>query len=149
MSIRNKKEFLSGLLLVGFGLSALLIALNYRMGTAFRMGPGYFPVMLASLLILIGLIVGASALKPGEVKIPRVAWRPLIMVSGAVALFGLMLKGGGLLIATFVMVVVSRLARSDYTWLETILLGVAISVISAVVFYFGLRIQMPLLPTLG
>lgn len=149
MVVRNKKEFLSGLMLVGFGLSALLVAMNYRMGTAFRMGPGYFPVMLASLLILIGLIVGGSAFRPSEVKMPKVAWRPLIMISGAVVLFGVILKGGGLLLATFLLVVVSRLARSDYSWLETLLLGMAISVLFSVIFYFGLRIQMPLLPTWG
>ncbi len=147
MQIRNKKELLSGLLLVGFGLTALLIAHNYKMGTAFRMGSGYFPVLLSSLLIVIGVIVTALAFKSGEVKPPKVAWRPLIMISAAVALFGLILKGAGLLLATFVMVVVSRLARPDYSWKETLVLSVLLSVFFAVVFYFGLRIQMPLLPT--
>jgi putative tricarboxylic transport membrane protein len=69
------------------------------------------------------------------------------MVSVAVALFGLILKGAGLLLGTFAMVVVSRLARPGYSWVETIVLGVALSVLCTAVFYFGLRIQMPLLPT--
>lgn len=145
--IGNKKDFLSGLVLVGFGLVALLIARNYRMGTAFRMGSGYFPVLLSSLLIVIGMTVTALAFKSGEVKLPKVAWRPLIMVSAAVALFGLILKGAGLLLATFAMVVVSRLARPGYSWKETLVLSVLLSVFFAVVFYFALRIQMPLLPT--
>ena len=147
MQIRDKTNFLAGLLLVGFGSGALLIARTYTMGTAFRMGSGYFPAMLASLLILIGVIVAATALRSGEVKLPKVAWRPLIMVSAAVALFGLILKGTGLLLATFAMVVVSRLARPGYSWIETIVLGVALSVLCTAVFYFGLRIQIPLLPT--
>jgi len=69
------------------------------------------------------------------------------MVSAAVALFGLILKGAGLLLATFAMVVVSRLARPGYPWIETVVLGVALSVLFAAIFYFGLRIQMSLLPT--
>src|SRR5512139_1612620 len=137
MQIRDKRNFLAGLLLVGFGLGALLIARTYKMGTAFRMGSGYFPVMLASLLIVIGMIVACLAFRSGEVKLPKVAWRPLIMVSAAVALFGLILKGAGLLLATFAMVVVSRLARPGYPWIETVVLGVALSVLFAAIFYFG------------
>ena len=146
MQIRDKTNFLAGLLLVGFGSGALLIARTYTMGTAFRMGSGYFPAMLASLLILIGVIVAATALRSGEVKLPKVAWRPLIMISAAVALFGLILKGAGLLLATFAMVIVSRLARPGYPWKETVVLSVALSVLYATIFYFALKIQMPLLP---
>ena len=146
MQVRDKRNFLAGLLLVGFGLGALLIARTYTMGTAFRMGSGYFPVMLASLLIVIGIIVSCLAFRSGEVKLPRVAWRPLIIVSAAVALFGLILDGAGLLLSTFAMVIVSRLARSGYSWVESVVLGVALSVLCSVVFYYGLNIQMPLLP---
>ena len=147
MQIRDKRNFLAGLLLVGFGSGALLIARTYSMGTAFRMGSGYFPAMLASLLILIGVIVAALALRSGEVKLPKVAWRPLIMISAAVALFGLIINSAGLLLGTFAMVVVSRLARPGYSWIETVVLAVALSVLFTAIFYFGLRIQMPLLPT--
>jgi len=147
VQIRDKRNFLAGLLLIGFGLGALLIARTYKMGTAFRMGPGYFPSMLASLLIVIGMIVSYLAFRSGEAKLPKVAWRPLFMVSAAVALFGLMINGAGLLLGTFVMVVVSRLARPGYPWIETVILGVALSVLSGVLFYYGLSIQMPLLPT--
>ena len=149
MRIRDKREFLSGLVLVGFGLAALLIARNYRMGTAFRMGSGYFPVLLSSLLIVIGIIIAALAFKSDEVKLPKIACRQLIMVSAAVALFGLIIKGAGLLLATFAMVIVTRLARPGYSWIETLVLSAAISVLCAAIFYFGLRIQMPLLPAWG
>jgi len=136
-------------LLVGFGLGALLIARTYKMGTAFRMGSGYFPVLLSSLLIVIGILVAALGVKSGDVKLPKMAWRQLIMISAAVAVFGLILKGAGLLLSTFVMVVVSRLARPGYSWAETLVLGVAISAFCSAIFYFGLKIQMPLLPSWG
>jgi hypothetical protein len=147
VQLRDKKDFLAGLLLVGFGLGALLISRTYTMGTAFRMGSGYFPVMLSSLLIVIGIIVVCLAFRSGEVKLPKIAWRPLIMVSAAVALFALIINGAGLLLGTFAMVIVSRLARSGYPWVETVVLGVALSMLCSAVFYYGLSIQMPLLPT--
>jgi len=147
VQVRDKKNFLAGLLLVGFGSGALSIARNYTLGTAFRIGSGYFPVLLASLLIVIGMIVACLAFRSGEARLPRVAWRPLLMVSAAVALFGLIIHGAGLLLATFAMVIVSRLARPGYPWIETVVLGVALSVFFSVIFYYGLTIQMPLLPT--
>ena len=134
-------------MLVGFGLGALLLARTYSIGTAFRMGAGYFPAMLASMLIVIGVVVACLAIKSGEAKLPRVAWRPLFMVSAAVVLFGLIIHGAGLLLGTFAMVLVSRLARQGYPWIETIVLSVVLSVACGVVFYYGLKIQMPLLPT--
>jgi hypothetical protein len=134
-------------MLVGFGLAALLIARNYKMGTAFRMGPGYFPVVLAILLIVIGIIVAGLALRSDEVTLPKLAWRPLLIVTGATVLFGLFINGAGMVLTTLGLVIASRLARSGYPWLETAILAAGLSAICAGVFYFGLRIQMPLLPT--
>ncbi len=148
MRIRNKQDFISGLMLFCIGLAVLLIASNYRMGTAFRMGPGYFPVALSILLIVLGLITAGIALKSGnEVPSPKLAWRPLFVLSGAVVVFGLFINSAGLLLMTFVMTVVSRFSRPGYPWMETAVLGAVLSVACAAVFYFALNIQMPLLPT--
>jgi putative tricarboxylic transport membrane protein len=133
-------------MLAGLGLGALLICRNYRMGTAFRMGPGYFPVVLSSLLIVVGIIIAGSAFRGNEVRFTKFSWRPLIVVSVAVIFFGLILKGAGLALTTLVMVVASRVARPGYPWIETVILGVVISALCAGIFYFGLGIQMPLLP---
>ena len=145
--IGNKRDFLSGLMLVGFGLAGLLIARNYRMGTALRMGPGYFPVVLSGLLIVIGIIVAGLALKSDEVTSPKFALRPLLIVTGATVLFGVFINGAGMVLTTLGLVVASRFARPGYPWLETAILAVGLSALCAAVFYFGIRIQMPLLPT--
>ena len=147
MRIQDKKEFLAGLTLVGFGLAALLIARNYRMGTAFRMGPGYFPVMLSILLMGIGTLVAGLALRSGSVTLPKLAWRPTLIVTAAIVLFGLLINGTGLLLTTLILVGASRLARPGYAWVETAILSAVLAAICAAVFSFGLKIQMPLLPT--
>jgi hypothetical protein len=96
MRIRNTKDFLAGLMLSGIGFAALWIASDYRMGTAFRMGPGYFPVILSILLIVLGIITAVIALRSGEeVASPKLAWRPLFIVSIAVVLFGLFINNTG------------------------------------------------------
>ena len=39
----NNKRFLCGLMFIGIGAVAIYIAQDYPMGSALRMGPGYFP----------------------------------------------------------------------------------------------------------
>ena len=46
MNIKSQKDFFSGLLFTVVGLTFAWGATKYNMGTAARMGPGYFPMML-------------------------------------------------------------------------------------------------------
>lgn len=148
-SIGDKQEFFSGVTLIGFGVAGLAIARSYPMGTAFRMGPGYFPMVLSGLLVVIGLVVALVALGSGQATQPRIAWRPLLVVTAATVLFGLLIDRAGLLLATLAMTVASRVARPGYSWRETLFLAAGLAAICAAVFYFGLKVQMPLLPTWG
>ena len=64
--VRNEKDFWTGLIYIVFGAAIMRIALDYPFGTAGRMGPGYFPRVLAGVQILLGLIaVGRSFVVPG------------------------------------------------------------------------------------
>ncbi len=58
MQIKNGKDFWAGLMFLAVGLGFMTVAMkNYNMGTAVRMGPAYFPVMLGGLQALLGAIV--------------------------------------------------------------------------------------------
>jgi len=54
MKIVNGKDFWAGLMFTGFGLAFMLVAQNYNMGTAVRMGPAYFPTVLGGMLAVLG-----------------------------------------------------------------------------------------------
>ena len=63
MQIKSPKDFWAGVMFMGFGLFAVVWSLtHYQMGTAVRMGPGYFPVMLGGLLAVLGAAVFAESL---------------------------------------------------------------------------------------
>jgi hypothetical protein len=58
VKIKNPKDFWAGVMFVGTGAFFLVWAVaNYQMGTAVRMGPAYFPVLLGALLAVLGAIV--------------------------------------------------------------------------------------------
>ena len=56
------KDFLAGVMFIGFGLLALYLGRHLAMGTTVRMGPGYVPHMLAYIMMGLGLIVSVVAL---------------------------------------------------------------------------------------
>ena len=57
MQIRSQKDFASGLMFVIVGVIFASIATTYNMGTAAKMGPGYFPFWLGVLMAIIGAII--------------------------------------------------------------------------------------------
>ena len=57
MQIKNGKDFWAGLMYLAFGAAFMLVARNYAMGSALRMGPAYFPTVLGGILVALGVVV--------------------------------------------------------------------------------------------
>src|SRR5512133_3393077 len=101
MPLRAKgpRDVLAGLLYIAFGGLMFGGALRYRVGTVGDMGPGYFPRVLALMVILLGLVsLVRGFLVRGE-SIEGVAWKSLALVLGSCALFGFLLERAGLALA--------------------------------------------------
>src|SRR5918999_5843240 len=86
--LHNNKDFLAGLLLLAIGAGGLYMALDYPFGSALRMGPGYFPRVLAGILMAFGVFVLIrSILKVEKVK-GRWGWKPLAFITVSLVAFG-------------------------------------------------------------
>ena len=59
------RSILAGAVFVALGLIFAIASLRLDLGTAFRMGPGYFPLVLAGLLTVIGIAVIVIAIVMG------------------------------------------------------------------------------------
>ena len=68
--IKAPKDFWSGVVFMTFGAIALAVSSGYRMGTAARMGPGYFPRVLGMLLIVLGAIIALRATRTKGGPVP-------------------------------------------------------------------------------
>jgi hypothetical protein len=149
MKIVRQKDFASGLLYIVLGIAFATVSYGYRMGTASRMGPGYFPFWLGVLMAVIGAMVllGSirSATKPETME--RWALRPLFIILGSVVIFGLLLETLGLVLSLIVLVVGSSLASHEFTWRATLINALVLVVFSLVVFVYALSLQFPVWPT--
>ncbi|MEO8304995.1 MAG: tripartite tricarboxylate transporter TctB family protein [Betaproteobacteria bacterium] len=144
--IRHPKDFVAGLLFVATGAAAILIAANYPLGTAARMGPGYFPRILGILLILLGSALSLRGLRLQGSPLPGWRWRPIIIVLGSVVLFGLVVNIVGLAISTVGLIILSSAASSEFRPKEAIIAGFALAILSVAVFVMALKLQLPIWP---
>ena len=148
MQIRSQKDFASGLMFVIVGVIFASIATTYNMGTAEKMGPGYFPFWLGVLMAIIGAIITMQSMKSkGEKdKIPKWDWPSVLWVTGSVVLFGLMLKPMGLIASLTFLVIISAMASHEFHWKGTVVNAVILNVIAYVAFVWGLNLQFQVLP---
>lgn len=146
MKYLDTRELIAGLSLMAVGLFVALYAWgHYQIGQPARMGPGFFPVVLGSVLALLGVIVALMAFRPTlHVLIPPpFAVRPLLAVLASVAVFSLLINRLGLIPATFALTLVAALAERPYKLRRTVLLSIALSAIAWLTFTLGLQMNLP------
>jgi len=115
------------------------------MGTAVKMGAAYFPTLLGYLLILIGSISMIRAFVVRGTAVGALAIKGLLMVVGAVVLFGLLVRGTGMALALPLLVVVSAAASSRFRWSPTLIMAAGLTIFCVLVFLKGLGIPLPVL----
>jgi len=148
MRVTESKDFWAGLMFAAFGVGFMIVATNYNMGTAVRMGPAYFPTVVGGMLALLGLGVLLKAFFTAGERVPRLHVRPLLIVLAGVCLFGVLLRPLGLVIACAALIVVGAWGGQKFRWLEVIILMVILVAFSVGVFVYGLGLPFNLWPEL-
>ena len=140
------RDIVAGLLFVGIGALALLVARGYPMGSAMRMGPGYFPVVLGWLLIALGALVGLRAARRRDWQPVGWTWKPLAWISLSILLFGFLMPRVGLVPALAAMFPVAAAAGREFRLREVVLLTLVMSAFAGGVFVYGLKLPYRLFP---
>ena len=148
MRIRSQHDFWAGLLFVAAGVAMAILATGYRPGTPARMGPGYFPFWIGVLLAAVGIIVTLRAVlgASDRGRIEAIDARAVLVVIGAVVMFGVILKPLGLLVSLFLLVLFSSMASREFDWRIALLNALFLTGLSWAVFIKGLGLNLPVLP---
>ena len=148
---RSRKDLLAGAVFVGFGLAFAVTASTYEVGSAVRMGPGYFPLVLGGLLVLLGILIAAKGVVAGESdEFTPVPWKAAVLLVGALLFFGVTVRRRGLAPAIFVTVFLAAMAGRDARPVPAAMVAASLTALSVVIFVYILQLRLSLLgPWLG
>ena len=142
--IRNPKDFWTAIIYIAIGSIFLVISRDYPMGSTLKMGPAYFPTILSSLLIIIGVISLVRSFIQQGTPIGSFTFRGLLLVTAATILFGLIVRGAGLIIALPVLVIISAYASIKFRWVEALALAAGLTLFCILIFLKGLGVPLPI-----
>jgi hypothetical protein len=149
---RSITDILAGLIFIVFGAAFGIAATGYEFGTALRMGPGFFPIVLAAALVLLGgaILVKGFAAVAEDGGLGIVAWRAVALLTFAVLFFGATVRGLGLAPALFVTGLVAALASVENSLLQAAAIAAGLTVFCILIFHYALGVAIPLVgPWLG
>jgi Tripartite tricarboxylate transporter TctB family len=149
VKIKSEKDFWSGLMFIILGVGFAWGATNYSLGSSASPGPGYFPLGLGLLLAVLGAMVLFKAMtieSAGGDPIGDVAWKPLVTIIAAVAVFGVALPRLGMAVTLPLLVVLASLAGDEFSLRGVIASAVVLAVGCWAIFILGLKLVIPLWP---
>lgn len=149
MIARARADLLAGAIFVTFGLFFSVGALvTMEVGTPAAMGPGFFPLALGVLLVVLGTLVAGEGIVGGEEKpIGGIPWNAAVLIAAALLLFGLTVRVLGLLPALFVAVLLPAFAARRTSRRVAVAIAVGLTVLSVLIFVVALRLPLQLFGT--
>ena len=146
VKMERPRDVVGGLVLVAIGVGFLVVGRELEFGTARNMGPGYFPTVLSGIVIALGAAMAVLAWRAPheEGAFGHVPWPGVILVIGAVAFFGLALRGLGLATVLVLLVLAVASASRYATVISSALLAVGMAVFCVLLFIQLLGLPLPL-----
>ncbi|MBB6307200.1 tripartite tricarboxylate transporter TctB family protein [Xanthobacter tagetidis] len=144
--VANVRDVLAGLFFVAVGVAVFLLSRGYGIGTPAHLGPGVFPMLLSGLLVALGIAIALVAVRDKVAAAVGLSWRPLLLVTAAVGVFGFGLDTLGLFASVALMVLVSRAARSGQSVMESLVMALVLGAAASFLFYYLLGLPVPLWP---
>lgn len=142
----SRPDLLASAIFIGLGALVLWSTRDLMVGSAAMMGPGYMPMMIGSLVIILGLVVGLIGLFKGSEPIGTVQLRPLLILLASVAGFALAAESAGFIIAAAGLIIFGSMADREWRVREVLISSTLLTLFGLVVFIYGLDVQMPVGP---
>lgn len=127
-----------GALLALTGAFFAFQSFGLEIGTALRMGPGYFPLVLSAVLVLLGVIILVQAVRVQGEPIEPLAWRGMLFILPAPVFFGLTVRGLGFAPALFLTAFIACFASQRMNVVFALILSLLLTGFSIAVFSYGL-----------
>jgi putative tricarboxylic transport membrane protein len=142
---RSNRDFFAGLMYIVTGAAATWMARDYPFGSALRMGPGYFPIVLSGIMIVFGIYVMAQGFRNNEKIQGNWSIRALFVLPLSTVIFGYLMEEAGFIPAMVALIPISAAAGREFKWGEIVLLTIGLTIACAAGFIYGLGLPYPLI----
>ena len=144
--VRGPQDFIGGIVLVAIALFALWASSDLQGMHGFTFGPGTAPRMFAVLLLGLGAAITITGIISDGAPVAHYAWRGPLFVMLAIVFFALAIRPLGLVVSGFASFLISALGTPETRWVETIIVGLFLTIGCALLFPYVLGLPMPLFP---
>jgi len=142
----NGRDVACGAIFIAIGAYFCIVALRtLPLGTAFNMGPGYFPIVLGGLLVLLGGLIALGGVGGERGPLNRMPWRAVILITLAPILFGATVRGLGLIPATAIASALAAFASARITAPWALAVSLGLTAFCTLVFGVALRLPVALI----
>jgi len=148
MTLNSPKYFLSGLFFMLVGVGAVLMSMHLEFGTLRAIGPGFFPTVLGVILAVLGAILVFRAFVVDPEPYVSSDLKVAALVLGGSALFGILIRPAGLVIAIVAMILTAALATKELSFREAVLVAAGLAIGSVLVFVYALGLPIPVFGSL-
>ena len=144
--VRGPQDFIGGIVLVAIALFALWASSDLQGMHGFTFGPGTAPRMFAVLLLGLGAAITITGIVSEGAPLAHYAWRGPLFVMLAIVFFALAIRPLGLVVSGLASFLISALGTPETRWVETIIVGLCLTIGCALLFPYVLGLPMPLFP---
>jgi hypothetical protein len=145
-----KRDYYAGGLMMLLGVGAVIVGSGYNMGTLVRMGPGFFPVALGVILVVMGILIAGASLGSTEAGDDRILpenpqWFGWLCIIGGPVMFMILGVYGGMIPAVFACVFICALGDRTTSLKAVFFLSTGVTFFGVILFYYLLKVPFPLL----
>jgi Tripartite tricarboxylate transporter TctB family len=132
----SRPDLLASVLLGAVGGAGMWFGRSLPVGTSSAMGPGYLPLGISWILLIMAAALIGRALMRGDERIPHFRIRPTLILILATILFGVLLERIGLIATILIVAVVSSFAGEHTHLARRLLLAASLATGCVLIFVY-------------
>jgi hypothetical protein len=146
IGVKSPQNLAAGGVLIGLALLVFWQTQDLTTGTAMRMGPGYFPKLLAILIALCGVVLAGMSLTVRGERLQGWALRPIVFILFSIVFFAFAIRPLGIVATGAALVLISSIASREVRWKETLLFAAGLLLFAVLLFPIALSLPLPIWP---
>ncbi|MFZ5690102.1 MAG: tripartite tricarboxylate transporter TctB family protein [Pseudomonadota bacterium] len=144
--IRNPQDFWGGMALLLFALFTLWAGSDLPGMRGFAFGPGTAPRLFGVILAGVSVLIVANGLISHGPPLEKWGIRAPVLFLASVVFFGATVRPWGLVISSFVTLMIAAAASKEVRWVESIIWSAVLTAGCVALFIYGLNLPLQLWP---